>query len=263
MLRSLVVCALASWACAGDDADDPTQGGVTGESGSSSSTSATDASTAADSTGASTVEVSGDAFPFASTSTPPVATVSILELPDTATTDVDGHFVFPALPAGARATFVYQAEGYPTTHTKTFTLPEAGGTLERVTFQVPELAVYDLLAGIVGVEPDPTACQIASTVTRVGKSVYDPGAHGEDAATVTIDPPIAAELGPIYFNEEVIPELGLTETTGDGGVLYVNVPPGEYTLTAHKDGVEFEAIDVVCAAGVLVNASPPNGLQAL
>ena len=34
-------------------------------------------------------------------------------------------------------------------------------------------------------------------------------------------------------------------------------------LTATKEGVKFEPVRLRCRAGVLVNASPPYGLQAL
>jgi hypothetical protein len=100
-------------------------------------------------------------------------------------------------------------------------------------------------------------------VTRVGKSLYDEGAHGEAGATVTVEPALPPEHGPIYFNAAVIPDPSLTETSEDGGVLFVDVPPGTYTLHAQKDGVIFEDTLMQCEAGVLVNASPPYGLQAL
>src|SRR5690606_12728641 len=195
---------------------------------------------------------SGDAFAFGPGGMVAGATVTILELPDQqTTTDRDGHFVFEALPAGAAATFVFDRPGYPRIHTKTFTLPEQG-SVERVTFQAPDDSVFAALAQIVGIVPDPEACQIASTVTRVGKSLYDEGAHGEAGATVTISPSLPADHGPIYFNESVIPQLDLTETSDDGGVLYTNVPPGTYVLSASKDGVVFEDVTVQCDPDVLV-----------
>ena len=100
-------------------------------------------------------------------------------------------------------------------------------------------------------------------MTRVGKSLYDPGAHGEDGATVAIDPPLPPEHGPIYFSSNVIPDRSLTETTDYGGAVYIQVPPGQYVLTASKPGVEFAQVKVKCRPGVLVNASPPWGLQAV
>ncbi|MCA9682913.1 MAG: carboxypeptidase regulatory-like domain-containing protein [Myxococcales bacterium] len=214
-------------------------------------------------TSAATVTVSGDAFAFGPYTMLPGAEVTILELPEfMVVTDAAGHFEFPALPAGAAATFRFEKDGNPVVHTKTFTLP-AEGVVERVSFQVPDDSTFAALAQIVGIVPDPGACQIASTVTRVGKSVYDQGAHGEAGATVTIEPALPVEQGPIYFNDAVIPQKDLVETSTDGGVLYTNVPPGTYTLTAHKSGVEFESVTVRCEAGVLVNPSPPYGLQAL
>lgn len=65
----------------------------------------------------------------------------------------------------------------------------------------------------------------------------------------------------IHFNEDVLPTPGLAETSVDGGVVWTNVVPGEYVLTASKEGVEFEPVKIRCRAGVLVNAGPPRGLQ--
>ena len=104
---------------------------------------------------------------------------------------------------------------------------------------------------------------MVTTVTRVGKSLYDEGAHGEAGATVTIEPALDPEQGPIYFGADVLPDRDLTETSEDGGVLFVQGEPGEYIWTATKPGVEFTQIKMKCRAGWLINASPPWGLQAL
>jgi hypothetical protein len=269
-LRAFPILLLASLGACSSDGDSA-DADSSMSSGSDASTTLSDSSGGGDSgdgssSGAAgpTVGVSGDAFVFGPSMMLAGATVSILEMPEqTTTTDANGHFAFDALPAGALATFVFDLEGYPRTLTKTFTLPDEGETIERISFQVPNNAMFALLASVVMIEPDPAACQIASTVTRVGKSVYDEGAHGEAGATVTIDPPLPPELGPVYFNAGVIPELGLTETSEDGGILYVNVPPGSYRITAEKPGVEIVAVDVVCEPNVLVNPSPPFGLQVL
>ena len=213
------------------------------------------------------IEVSGDAFAFTLPGTPygriDGATISILEQPELVTeTDAMGHFVLPGVPPGSEATFVIEAEGFPPARTKTFTIPDSGA-LERVTFQVPDDALYDALAALLMIDVDPATCQIVSTVTRVGKSLYDEGAHGEAGATVTLEPAIPSEHGPVYFGEDVVPDPSLTETTEDGGVLFTNVPVGTYVMRAHEDGVAFEDVTMKCEAGVLVNASPPYGLQAL
>ncbi len=218
-------------------------------------------------TGAGSVVVRGDAFAFTLPGSPygliADATIRVLEAPGISVrSDATGHFEFPALAGGGSATFVLEHPDFPPARTRTFVLPDAGA-LERVTFQVPDNALFEAIAAIVEIEIDPGACQIVSTVTRVGKSIYDDGAHGEAGATVTISPALPAEQGPIYFNDGVIPDRSVTMTSTDGGVLFVNVPPGTYVVQAHKDGVVFEDVTMQCEAGVLVNASPPYGVQAL
>jgi hypothetical protein len=211
------------------------------------------------------IHVSGDAFSFTLPGSPygnmAGGVITVLEAPGvTATADADGHFEIDGLSSGQAASFVITAADFPEAQTKTFTLPRAD--LERVTFQVPKQTLFDLLAAGLKITPDPASCQIVSTITRVGKSIYDPGAHGEAGATVTIDPAAPADSGPVYFNADVIPDRTLSESSEDGGVVFLNVPAGEYTLTAHKAGVSFEPVHVKCRGGVLVNASPPYGLQA-
>lgn len=61
----------------------------------------------------------------------------------------------------------------------------------------------------------------------------------------------------------IFPDASLEATTVDGGVLFVNVTPGTYTLRAHKDGAVIREVEVGCRAGVLTNAAPPWGLQVL
>ncbi len=210
-----------------------------------------------------TASISGDATIFAE---PPYgridnARITILEYPERSfLTGPDGHFHFEGLPVGGEVTLVMEHPDYPPLQTGTITVG-AGGA-ERITFQAPDYVIYTLFAGAVHTEPDPTRCQMVTTVTRKGKSIYDGGAHGEAGATVSITPPLPPEHGPIYFNASVIPNRKLRETSDDGGVLFVNVPPGEYTWTAYKEGVHFTQVKMKCRAGYLVNASPPWGLQA-
>jgi hypothetical protein len=216
--------------------------------------------------GAPKIKVSGNAFAFALPGTPygriEGAEISVLEDSNFKTTSVaDGYFEISGLPAGMEATFVLKKDGFPRAQTKTFTLPDKD--LEKVTFQVPDLQLVDLLAASIGVSVDTKKCQMVTTITRVGKSIYDDGAHGEQDATVSIDPAVAPEKGPIYFNSSVMPDKTLNKSSDDGGVLFVNVDPGEYVLEAAKTGVKFEKLKLKCRANTLVNASPPYGLQAL
>jgi hypothetical protein len=196
------------------------------------------------------------------------ATVSILELPErSATTAEDGAFALDGLPSGAEVSLVMTHPDHPPIQTGTFVIDEAD--IEQVTFQSPTWDMYQAMASFAGVDPSPELCQVATTVTRLGGSLYGtlPEPHGEAGATVAIDPPVSAESGPVYFNlityNIIYPDPDLTETTDDGGVLFVNVPAGEYTLTAHKAGKAFTTARVKCSAGMLVNASPPWGLTVL
>ena len=212
---------------------------------------------------APTYRVSGNAFDF--TGSPEVriagATVTLVEDPTrTTVTAADGSFAFDGFAEGDEATFDLVYPNFHPIRTGTLLIEQAD--VERLTFQVVPEAIYTVLANSLAITPDPAKCQIVTTVTRVGKSLYDPGAHGEAGATVAIAP-AGAEEGPVYFNASVQPERGLTETSEDGGVLYVNVAPGEYWLTATKPGATFRTFKMKCAAGLLVNAAPPWGLQRL
>jgi hypothetical protein len=207
--------------------------------------------------------LSGDAIPFIGGPNGRIegADVWLLELPDRhVTTGPDGHFVFDGLEEGSEVTVVLSHPDYHPIQTGTIRLGPDG--VDRVTFQAVTYPVYRALAILLDVTPDEAnRCQMVTTVTRVGKSIYDPGAHGEEAVTVTLDPPLPAEHGPIYFNSSVLPDRTLAQTSDDGGVLFIQVPPGEYVWTAHKTGAVFSRIKMKCRVGVLVNASPPRGLQ--
>lgn len=211
-----------------------------------------------------TTTVSGDAFAFNEGVDARVegGHVFVLEDPTLeATTDATGHFVIEGVPIGSDLTLVLEHEDFIPIQTGTHTVPAEG--LERLTFQAVHPYIRDALAGVLELELDPTRCQMVTTVTRVGRSLYDEGAHGQAGATVTIEPALPSESGPIYFNADVIPDRTVTATSDDGGVLFVNVPEGEYTWTASAEGMEFSTVRMKCRAGFLVNASPPWGLQRL
>lgn len=209
--------------------------------------------------------VSGNAFDFSAEGGRVAgATITILELPGvSAQTDAEGGFSFPDLEVGSELTFVLDHPDFAPIQTGTFRLPPEG--LSRVTFQAPSHDMFAFMATLAGIQPDPERCQLASTVTRYGGSLYGPGgSHGESGATVDSAPPISDRFGPIYFglydSGLIYPDRGLTETSEDGGVLFLNVPVGEYTLSAHKEGVVFSQVELECRPGMLVNASPPWGL---
>lgn len=191
------------------------------------------------------------------------AIVSVAESPDvTATVAADGTFTIAA-PSGGPATFSLTQDGFFPNQSATLDITADG--IAMLGFQAPTNDTVDLLATFVRVTPDPTRCQISTTVSRVGTEPYGGDALGVEGATVTVDPPLPASSGPIYFAYAAVPfpDRALTATTIDGGVVFTNVPVGEYTLSAAKDGTTFSTVGIRCRAGVLVNAAPPHGIQEL
>jgi len=217
-----------------------------------------------DGDGKTQVTLSGVAYTFNMPDPVVGAEVRLVELPDAvATTAADGSWSLTVRTDGELTPYVTHAE-YVTMHLQTFVDPPA--SLARVNFQMVKPAVYDTLALVLGITPDPARCQIASTVSEkaIQAMTFDEfkahGAHGVADATVTIDPP-GAEV--VYFNEQVIPDKSRTTTSRDGGVVWTNVPPGRYTITATHATRSFAPITIACQAGRFINANPPQGLREL
>lgn len=190
------------------------------------------------------------------------ATVSILEHPEMrVTTGDDAHFRFDGLEAGTDVTLVVEHPDLKTTQTATITLGDGG--IDPFSVQVVPNAIFNAVSLLVPlpVEED-KYCVIASTVARLGGSLYVHLRQGMPGVSVTLDPPVAVESGPLYFNEAVLPDAKQPATSTDGGVLFYRVPPGDYTLRAHKDGAVFNQVRLQCRAGVVVNAGPPMGILA-
>lgn len=200
------------------------------------------------------------------------AEIRIVELPDRVTTSAeDASWVFEDLPRGQVVTFELVHPDYPPIRTGSFLLGDpldGGDRLQDVTFQAPDHDMYAIMSNAAGSSPDPEHCQVATTITRRGHSMLAGGpTHGEPEATATMVPDGTWEQGPVYFNLHssglIWPDPTLTETTHDGGVLWTNVKPGHYWMEGHKDGAVIRPVRIDCAAGYLVNASPPWGLQVL
>jgi hypothetical protein len=49
----------------------------------------------------------------------------------------------------------------------------------------------------------------------------------------------------------------------DGGVVWINVPPGDPILHGFKPEVDFDPVRITCGPNVLINTGPPPGLPAL
>jgi hypothetical protein len=144
-----------------------------------------------------------------------------------------------------------------------------GEPIEDVKLQMVSTGIFDFFALAVGVAPDPGRCQIATTVhvAEIFGMDYETftayGAHGIAGATAWLEPAVDAENGPVYFTASTIPDRSLAETTVDGGVVWVNVPPGTYTVHASHPDHEFQSFTAICEPGGFVNAGPPWGLRQL
>jgi hypothetical protein len=206
----------------------------------------------------------------------------------TTTTTGQGEFTIENVPVDSQATLVLVHENHPLTFSKTHTVPDTDIT--DLTFQIPTNELFSQIEAVLGIDTDPEKCHIVSTFTRYGRTIGDQGHHGEPGALLSVAPENTAEEGPIYFNDFVLPDRERDYSSLDGGVLLVNVSPGDYTLSAacieegplmdaffeeyppedypdeslrcQTEDVQFESIFMKCRAGVFLNASPSYGLQA-
>ena len=289
--RPLLALVLAAGLLAGACSDGSSSSGTAASTAGASTTEAAP-TTAAPTTAAATTEaptteaptteaptteaplahIRGTAYTFNTPDPIAGATITVDELPGvSATTAADGSYELE-LPVGATVTPYIEAADHFGIHTQTFTLDDAhdGSELDGVNFQTPSLAIYEglkaLVGGFTGRDPFEGGCVIVTTVgdaRMVGMSFdefieFHP--HGVEGATVAIEPALAT---PIYFNADVLPDAAQATTSIDGGVLFPNVPPGEYTLSATKEGLQFVTVHATCKDGWVVNANPVWGLHAL
>lgn len=166
--------------------------------------------------------------------------------------------------------FVYEKKGWITTKSNVISITDKDDLDLSMQFIDPQLfsslakpEIEKMLAAMLPAGSD-TKFKNAIVVT-VGKSwasMHDDRLpHGEAGAIATTIP---GAVGPIYFDETVRPNPSYTKTSVDGGVAWINVPPGEYTLTATKpdtvfNDVKFVIDDADFASGIILHiASPPD-----
>jgi hypothetical protein len=219
--------------------------------------------------GARTVHIRGTAYEFNNSAVRlDGATIRVAERPSIhATVRRDGSYDL-AVPDRTRITPYIVAAGYHTIYLQTFRT--AGEDLTRVNFQTPRESIYRALAAVLNVQLEPDGelpdCAIVSTfntrnvrdLTFPGFTAY--GAHGVAGATAFATPTLGV---PIYFNEDVIPDPAQPLSSVDGGVLWIHVPAGVYTIRARHPSTRFASFVATCAPGRVVNANPPWGLHEL
>ena len=214
------------------------------------------------------VLIKGTAYAFDNQAPIAGATIGARGAPGATTiSDARGHYRLD-VPAGKRVTPYVQAEGYHGIFLQTFTTHRR--TLRRVNFQIPTDRTYFALAALLHVQldqnGDPRRCAIVSTVST--KAIRDLsfrefvayGAHGVPGATAGTNPSLGS---PVYFNDNVIPDPSLTETSTDGGVIWTEVPRGTYRVSAEHPSKRFASFLATCRNGRVVNANPPWGLHQL
>ena len=194
------------------------------------------------------------------------AVVAVAEDPSVSTTvNADGSFELD-VPSGGASSFSLTKTGFMPSQSAAIEIGVDG--IARLGFQTPSFDAVEQLATFARVTVDPTKCQVTTTISAKGTEPYGGDSLGVDGAVATITPMADAD-GPIYFastggaTPTIFPDRSLTAASVDGGVIFANVSPGEYRITATAAGHTFSTAEIRCRAGVLVNAAPPNGIQEL
>lgn len=208
-------------------------------------------------------------------------------------TGADGYVSIPAAP-GQQLTLLFNHKSYPAVQTGTVTVPKEGmtGDNHEVTFEVPSETLYETLLLAFGA-PKPGTRHVVTTVLAKGSNIHNNigepgafaylvGANGEKIEGAYIAAKVTDAEGegghttswPSIIARRVIERLGSERfgwlvgekrTTIDGGVLFFDVPLGEYRLVAEKQGVVFSEahVKVTGWSPRLINAGPPQGPRAM
>ena len=171
--------------------------------------------------------------------------------------------------------FIYEKQDWITTKTNVNTIDDQDNLDFAIQYIDPyffEFAMLPLVEGMMRSNGYPNFFFENAMVVTVGKSYAsmhdDRLPHGDPGGTVSISPVSESYIGPIYFNESVIPDVTQKVVSVDGGVTWLNMPQeGTYFVTAHKTGVNYPTVKFTFsaadkAAGVqLYIASPPDSLE--
>lgn len=172
--------------------------------------------------------------------------------------------------------FVYEKEGWVTTKSNVITVTDEDDTDLAIHYIDPLFYYYAMkpyIEGMIRAVFDPDFIFENALVVTVGKSwasLHDDRLpHGDPGATATVTPSSPGQpIGPVYFNEAVIPDPSYPYTSVDGGVSWFNIPLGDtYEVTAMKPDVTYETVKFVVNEsdvedGVeLYIASPPDSVQ--
>lgn len=177
--------------------------------------------------------------------------------------------------AGRKAgfSFVYEKEGWITTKSNVIEIGDRDNTDIAIQFVDPGLFKEGLkpLTEMIATALAGTGRRVEmrnAVVATVGKSwasMHDDRLpHGDPGAIVN---KIRGAIGPVYFDRDVKPNIAQKKISVDGGVAWVNAPPGVHTVTARKKGVEYSKVKFVideddARCGIMLYiASPPDSIQ--
>lgn len=220
---------------------------------------------------ADTVTISGRAYSFNHMSTYlEGATIKVREIPGlSATTDANGDYALEVPDDTNITPYIDPPEGYNEIDLQT--MHPRGEDIENANFQTPADLEYSLLAAILSVPIDeatgrPEQCVIVTTASARNvrgvdyETFHERTPHGVPGATSAETPSID---GPIYFNENVIPDPSKTSTSEDGGIVWSVVPAGTYRIETSSPDTRFASFLATCENGRVVNANPPWGAYEL
>jgi hypothetical protein len=171
--------------------------------------------------------------------------------------------------------FIFEKEGWITTKTNVNKIGDTDNLDFAIQYIDPYYFQYGMLPFVEAMMRSngyPNFFFENAMVVTVGKSwasMHDDRLpHGDPGATMTIAPSSANYIGPIYFNESVIPDLAQPDTSVDGGVVWINMPVNDtYTISAEKPGVTYGAVKFSVTETDVENgvqlyiASPPDSLE--
>ena len=211
------------------------------------------------------------------------ATIRVRELPGAAAvTDAQGDYSLELPDETTVTPYIDPPPGYNQIDLQTF--HTRGHAIRNANFQTPADAEYKGLASLLSVPlgPDgrPEQCVIVTTasardVRGVDFATFQARTpHGVAGATARTKPALA---GPIYFNDRVIPDRSRTATSGDGGIIWTEVPTGTYRVITESPAnkapqqrrgsatppMRFASFLATCEPGRIVNANPPWGAYEL
>jgi len=174
--------------------------------------------------------------------------------------------------ADLHISLIYEKQGWVTTKSNVITVGDENITDLAIQFVDPDLyfqTMKPLIESVLGATGDKENATLRNAVVgTVGKSwasMHDDRLpHGDPGATVTAIP---GAIGPVYFDEKVMPNPAYAATSVDGGVAWFNVPPGAHTVTAFKQDVQFADVTFLIDESdadngvILYVGSPPHSIQ--